>query len=269
MKAYLFGLFFATSCLLYGCHLKNRGQDATIAEKTDSLSTKQPDASLMTTHDLDTSSTLSVSTKDWEAKDIRDSIERFMKVERSTLPPHLQRIQKNINALWNTDSIIFLTLITTDTEHLQAFKKYVFDSPLIQIAGGSPKAPQGIILNDSSLFQMKVLPNVYPTSTHQIEITITNHSDREGMAGEDQFIEYFDGRQWIGLPQNNIFNLIGYPIAAGETRSGFIARLLPDLKKNAPGLYRVYKRVNIGKGKDLVEYILTAPFYLSDDPTVN
>lgn len=249
MRVNVTGLFIAACCLLCGCP-KDKGHDVTLVRKTDSCLTQVCNATAQT----------------WGAKEIRDSLNRFIGIDRSTLPAHLQRIHMNINSFHNTDNAVYLTLISTDTEHIQAFKKYIFDSPLIKIEGGPGKPPQGILLQDSTLFSMKVIPNIYPTSITQIEISITNHSVREGMAGEDQYIEYYDGTKWIGLPQNNFFTSIGYPIAPGETRDEFVARLLPELRINKPGLYRVYKSVTIGNGKELVEYFIIAPFYLSDNP---
>lgn len=207
-----------------------------------------------------------VATMGWNAKQIRDSIQRFLGDDGSALPAHLQRIRKNMNMLWNTDDSVFLTLIVTEKEHIEAFRKYVFDSPLIKIGGGPGRPPKGILVEDTNSFFMRVIPNVYPVSIEQIEIAITNHTDQEGMAGEDQYIEYFDGNAWTGLPQNNFVIDIGYPVFPDETRDDFTATLVPELKKNKPGLYRVYKTISTGVGKDLVKYVLTAPFYLSDNP---
>lgn len=207
-----------------------------------------------------------VSTNGWNAKQIRDSIQRFLGADVSALPAHLRRIWKNMNMLWNTDDSVFLTLIVTEKEHIEAFRKYVFDSPLIKIDGGPGRPPKGILVEDTNSFFMRVIPNVYPVSIQQIEIAITNHTDQEGTAGEDQYIEYFDGNAWKGLPQNNFVIDIGYPVFPGETRDDFTATLVPELKKNKPGLYRVYKTISTGVGNDLVKYVLTAPFYLSDNP---
>lgn len=113
---------------------------------------------------------------------------------------------------------------------------------------------------------MRVSPNVYPTNIERIEIAITNHTDLEGMGGESYFIEHFDGKAWKGVPQPNFFVDIGYPIFPNETRDDFSATLLPELKENPPGLYRVHKSVSTGHGAGLVHYPLTATFYLSDNP---
>lgn len=266
MKTYFIGLFILICGLICSCQTKDKGYTSTATEPTDSISTSLHTETLPMTQDSDTSTLLPVSTKDWGAEEIRDSISRFFMADQSTLPAHLQLIHKNMSALRNTNDYVFLTLITTAAEHIEAFKKYVFDSPLIKIDGGPGKSPKGILLQDSSLFQMRVTPNIYPSSIKQIEISITNHTNQEAMAGEDQFIEYFDGTEWIGLPQNDLVISIGYPIAPGETRDGFIVRLVPELQKNNPGLYRVYKGINVGRAKDLIGYIITATFYLSDNP---
>ena len=108
--------------------------------------------------------------------------------------------------------------------------------------------------------------DVYPTNIERIEIAITNHTDLEGMGGEEYFIERFDGRAWKGIPQPTAFVALGYPIFPNQTRDDFSATLLPELKENPPGLYRVHKSVSTGHGAGLVHYPLTATFYLSDNP---
>ena len=100
----------------------------------------------------------------------------------------------------------------------------------------------------------------------RIEIAITNHTDLEGMGGEEYFIERFDGRAWKGIPQPTAFVALGYPIFPNETRDDFSATLLPELKENPPGLYRVRKTVITGQGAGIVHYPLAATFYLSDNP---
>ncbi len=119
---------------------------------------------------------------------------------------------------------------------------------------------------DTTHFSMRVRPNVYPTNIERIEIAITNHTDLEGMGGEEYFIERFDGRAWKGIPQPTAFVALGYPIFPNQTRDDFSATLLPELKENPPGLYRVHKSVSTGHGAGLVHYPLTATFYLSDNP---
>lgn len=94
----------------------------------------------------------------------------------------------------------------------------------------------------------------------------TNHTDLEGMGGEEYFIERFDGRAWKGIPQPTAFVALGYPIFPNETRDDFSATLLPELKENPPGLYRVRKTVITGQGAGIVHYPLAATFYLSDNP---
>ena len=86
------------------------------------------------------------------------------------------------------------------------------------------------------------------------------------MGGESYFIEHFDGKAWKGVPQPNFFVDIGYPIFPNETRDDFSATLMPELKENPPGLYRVHKTVITGQGAGIVHYPLAATFYLSDNP---
>jgi hypothetical protein len=191
----------------------------------------------------------------------------FFGKEYDTLPPHLRKIRRNMASLWNTDDSVFLQLIIAEKEYVEAFKTYVFNSPLIRIGGGPyDRPPEEAISMDTTHFSMRVRPNVYPTNIERIEIAITNHTDLEGMGGEEYFIERFDGRAWKGIPQPTAFVALGYPIFPNETRDDFSATLMPELKENPPGLYRVHKTVITGQGAGLVHYPLAATFYLSDNP---
>ena len=87
---------------------------------------------------------------------------------------------------------------------------------------GHPRKP---ISMDTTHFSMRVRPNVYPTNIERIEIAITNHTDLEGMGGEEYFIERFDGRAWKGIPQPTAFVALGYPIFPNETRDDFVGHL--------------------------------------------
>ena len=264
MKAYFIGLVIMGGCLLYGCHTKQKKGENSSDYSADSQSIARQDTLPLPT---DTHAASSVSTEGWTAKQIRDSIELFFGKEYDTLPPHLRKIRGNLTSLWNTDDSVFLQLIIAEKEYVEAFKTYVFNSPLIRIGGGPyDRPPEEAISMDTTHFSMRVRPNVYPTNIERIEIAITNHTDLEGMGGEEYFIERFDGRAWKGIPQPTAFVALGYPIFPTQTRDNFSATLLPELKENPPGLYRVHKSVSTGHGAGLVHYPLTATFYLSDNP---
>lgn len=264
MKAYFIGLVIMGGCLSYGCHTQQ--------EKGENGSKYTADPQSIVRQDtlpppVDTHAASSVSTEGWTAKQIRDSIGLFFGKEYDSLPPHLRKIRRNMTSLWNTDDSVFLQLIIAEKEYVEAFKTYVFNSPLIQIGGGPyDRSPEEAISMDTTRFAMRVSPNVYPTSIERIEIAITNHSDQEGTGGESYFIEHFDGKAWKGIPQLGFFVDLGYPISPNQTRDDFSATLLPELKDNPPGLYRVHKTVSTGHGAGLVHYPLTATFYLSDNP---
>ncbi len=265
MKAYIIGLLIMGGCLLYGCQSnKERGENGS-GHPADSLPIVRQDTRPIPfdTH----SDTPTVDTEGWTAKQIRDSIQRFFVMEYDSLPPHLRKIRMNMTSLWNTDDSVFLQLIIAEKEYVEAVKTYVFNSPLISIGGGPyDRSPEEAINMDTTHFSMRVSPNVYPTSIERIEIAITNHTDLEGMGGEEYFIERFDGRAWKGVPQHTAFVSLGYPIFPNQTRDDFSATLLPELKENPPGLYRVHKTVITGQGAGIVHYPLAATFYLSDNP---
>lgn len=252
MKAYFIGLVIMGGCLLYGCHTKQKKGENSSDYSADSQSIARQDTLPLPT---DTHAASSVSTEGWTAKQIRDSIELFFGKEYDTLPPHLRKIRRNMASLWNTDDSVFLQLIIVEAPYVKAFKTYVFDSPLIRIGGGPyDRSPEESLCEDTTHFSMRVSPNVYPTNIERIEIAITNHTDLEGMGGESYFIEHFDGKAWKGVPQPNAFVDLGYPIFPNQTRDDFSATLLPELKENPPGLYRVHKSVSTGHGAGLVHY---------------
>lgn len=129
------------------------------------------------------------------------------------------------------DDSVFLQLIIAEKEYVEAFKTYVFNSPLIRIGGGPyDRPPEEAISMDTTHFSMRVRPNVYPTNIERIEIAITNHTDLEGMGGEEYFIERFDGRHGKDQ-QPTAFVALGYPIFPNQTRDDFSATLMPELKE--------------------------------------
>lgn len=264
MKAYFIGSAIMAGCLLYGCQSNKERRDDSSGYSADSLPITRQDTLPLP---ADTHATPSVSTEGWTVKQIRDSIESFFHQDRDSLPPHLRKIRMNMTSLWNTEDSVFLELIIAEAPYVNAFKTYVFDSPLIQIGGGPyDRSPEEAISMDTTRFTMRVSPNVYPTSIERIEIAITNHSDQEGMGGESYFIEHFDGKAWKGVPQPYAFVDLGYLISPNQTRDDFSATLMPELKENPPGLYRVRKTVITGQGAGIVHYPLAATFYLSDNP---
>ena len=168
-------------CLLYGCHTKQKKGENGSDYSADSQSIARQDTLPLPT---DTHAASSVSTEGWTAKQIRDSIELFFGKEYDTLPPHLRKIRRNMTSLWNTDDSVFLQLIIAEKEYVEAFKTYVFNSPLIRIGGGPyDRPPEEAISMDTTHFSMRVRPNVDPTNIERIEIAITNQTDLEGMGG--------------------------------------------------------------------------------------
>ena len=171
MKAYFIGLVIMGGCLLYGCHTKQKKGENSSDYSADSQSIARQDTLPLPT---DTHAASSVSTEGWTAKQIRDSIELFFGKEYDTLPPHLRKIRRNMASLWNTDDSVFLQLIIAEKEYVEAFKTYVFNSPLIRIGGGPyDRPPEEAISMDTTHFSMRVRPNVYPTNIERIEIAIT------------------------------------------------------------------------------------------------
>lgn len=138
MKAYFIGLVIMGGCLLYGCHTKQKKGENSSDYSADSQSIARQDTLPLPT---DTHAASSVSTEGWTAKQIRDSIELFFGKEYDTLPPHLRKIRRNMTSLWNTDDSVFLQLIIAEKEYVEAFKTYVFNSPLIRIGGGPYDRP--------------------------------------------------------------------------------------------------------------------------------
>lgn len=151
-------------CLLYGCHTKQKKEENSSDYSADSQSIARQDSLPLPT---DTHAASSVSTEGWTAKQIRDSIESFFGKEYDTLPPHLRKIRRNMTSLWNTDDSVFLQLIIAEKEYVEAFKTYVFNSPLIRIGGGPyDRPPEEAISMDTTHFSMRVRPtSTQPTSS--------------------------------------------------------------------------------------------------------
>lgn len=265
---YLFigSLFFGVS----GCRMKEKAPETfsqSLAEPTkDTVTTSS--GKLLETPAPPFPDTTSVSPVDetLTAKEIRDSLQRFWLLPSTELSPERQRIQENMVSMWNTDDTVYIEVIAGSEKYLRDFQRLVFNSPRISISRPVGVPPKGIFLTDTTLFAMHVEPNVYPPTIEQIEISIANHGNEEGMAGSDYYLEYYNGTEWISVPQNYNFTALGYPIAAGETRDEFTAQLYPRLAPNPPGRYRVYKTVSTGQGEQLKNYVLVAPFFISDRP---
>lgn len=265
--------YFFMGCLytlLSGCQPKEKAPatrlDA-VFEKTESTSTASPGHSPSRGESSfpDTTALPPVD-ETLTAKEIRDTLQRFWQLPLSELTSDRRQIRENMVAMWNTDDTVYIQVIAGSEKYLRAFQKQVFHSPRISISQPVSAPPRGILLEDTSLFAMRVTPNVYPPTIEQIEISITNYGTSEAMAGSDYHLEYDNGTEWVNVPQNYFFTSLGYPIAPGETRDEFTAQLYPRLSPNLPGRYRVYKTVSTGQGDLLKNYVLVAPFFISGRP---
>lgn len=268
MKPILYALI---GCLFFfsaGCRMKEKSpQHPSTVEETDPNRTvSSQNAAKPENAQLSQTDVLPPVDTTLTAQEIRDSIQRIWHLPPSELSAEMQLIRENIVAMWNTDDTVYIHLISANEKHIRNFKKLVFHSPRISLRQPAGLLPRGILLQDTSLFSMRVEPNVYPPTAEQIEISITNYAKEEGMAGSDYHLEYYNGTEWVNVPQNYAFTALGYPIASGHTRDGFTATLYPQLSPNLPGQYRVYKTVSTGQGKTLKNYVVVAPFYISDRP---
>lgn len=266
--AYLFAaslLFFLSACRMKETAPESAAPVSAL-EKPENNAASSPSLSGTEFFSISDPAALPPADSTLTAKEIRDSLQRFWAAPETELSPEKQRLRENMVGMWNTDDTVYIQVIAGSEAYNRAFRKQVFHSPRISISQPTPPPPSGILLEDTTLFAMRVEPNVYPPSAEQIEISIANHGKEEGMAGSDYHLEYHNGTGWVNVPQNYAFTALGYPIAPGKTRDGFTAWLYPRLSPNPPGRYRVYKTISTGRGNQLKNYVLVAPFFISDRP---
>lgn len=182
----------------------------------------------------------------------------------NNLPGEIKRVRDNISTMSLLAEHVSVKLIMYDEEHIRDFKTYAMNSPWVVLSKVTGYYPQGVVCRDTNMFVMKVSPNVYPDTVSQIEISISNRTSEEAMAGTDYYVEYYNGIQWDWLPQGGIFTALGLPVSPKQTRDGFTACLDPHIHKNKPGHYRVTKTISTMDIRK--NYVLTASFYLSDKP---
>ena len=154
-----------------------------------------------------------------------------------------------------------------------AFKKNVFDSPLLEfnimsditfgpeiipikedslgrttniVLSPIPRdIPSGEAINPDSL-SMRVEYDYYPLSTTEVKVIITNHSRYEYDCGEGYSLVYYNEKQktWETLPTNLIRNDILWIFPSNCPTHEQTIRLYTSEVPNRPGKYRIYKSFN-------------------------
>lgn len=154
-----------------------------------------------------------------------------------------------------------------------AFKKNVFDSPLLEfnimsditfgpeiipikedslgrttniVLSPIPRdIPSGEAINPDSL-SMRVEYDYYPLSTTEVKVIITNHSRYEYDCGEGYSLVYYNEKQktWETLPTNLIRNDVLWIFPSNCPTHEQTIRLYTSEVPNRPGKYRIYKSFN-------------------------
>lgn len=259
MKSFL---IYIIICLLFSgsaCQIKKEPGESVTGKKGQN-SPIQSDKSPATEDD---SSVLPPLDTLITVKEIREIISRFQHQPAQEISDQAQRLQENIVGIWDADDTVYIDLIVVNNEFIRAFKKYVIYSPRIVFYDPPTSPPSQMIQSDTSQFFMQVRPNIYSPTIEQIEIHITNHSQKEIIAGEDYYLEYYDGTAWVSVPQNYNFEALGYIIKPGKT-DDFTAFLYPRLSPKRIGQYRVWKTVNVKEKEKYEGYALVATFFISD-----
>ena len=150
-------------------------------------------------------------------------------------------------SLWNTDDSVFLQLIIVEAPYVKAFKTYVFDSPSSGSAEALRPVARGISLRGHHPLLHASKPECLPNQ-HRTDRDRHHQPYRPRRDGRRKLFHRAFRREGMErVPQPNFFVDIGYPIFPNETRDDFSATLLPELKENPPGLYRVHKTVITGQ----------------------
>lgn len=253
----LLSLLFSST----GCQMKKESGES-VKEKKEQNRTIAADQTSQTENDsltllpLDTLST---------AKEIREIITSFRDKSVQELSGKEQLLLENMIGVWDSNDTVYIEMIAPTEDFIRIFKKYVFHSSRVVFYCQKASLPSEMIQSDTTQFFMHVQPNVYPPTVDQIEISITNHTQKELIAGEDYLMQYFDGTEWVYVPQNYNFYSLGHIIKPGTTRN-FTVFLYPRLCPNRIGQYRVWKTVMaINKERNKHDnYALVATFFISD-----
>lgn len=254
----LLSLLFSSA----GCQMKKESSEA-VKGKKEQHGTIPTDETSQTEND--TLALLPVDTLS-TAKEIRELISSFRDKPIQEISKKEKLIWENIETIWDRNDTVYITLIARTEDFIQTFKKYVIHSPRVVFPPKKASLrPPYEIQSDSTQFFMKVEPNVYPPTIDLIEIHITNRTQNELTAGADYLLEYYDGTNWVDVPQTHNFISLGYIIKPGKTRD-FTASLHPQLSPNRIGQYRVWKTVGIRQGEKYENYSLISTFFISDQP---
>lgn len=172
----------------------------------------------------------------------------------------VERLRKRINDYWNSNKnritaeniymtytqdgdTIFVELINNAPRFREMFKREVVSYSAIN--HGAIQQPEPFLhpaLLDTLQISMKTEKAVYPAGTRKVEVTLTSNNPQRLFFGERYTVARKEGKQWISLKGNQIWNDIGIIVEQGQTYQ-FTADLHPAFNDNKPGIYRVYKEI--------------------------
>lgn len=165
----------------------------------------------------------------------------------------------NIESWWvaEPENKIYVGMIVMNNEKINTFKKQILNSPAIIFKETIIKKPEEPICTSCG-FTMIAEPDNYNLPVKTINVRIDNNTVKEGNTGDYFYMEYYNGDEWETVRLNYIFNSIGHPLYAHESRS-FTINLQPETYNYKAGKYRIYKRINT----ENKNYLLMAAFTLS------
>lgn len=154
-------------------------------------------------------------------------------------------------------------LIITDKKMSKDFRERVMDSPALFFV----KTDYGVVpsggVSEVDGISLYTGQYTYSSSTQTIDVYLNNQTETRITYGERYLLAYEEDSVWKVLPMNDNFEDVAH-ILKPNTQTFFTVDLLPDLRKNNPGKYRVYLEVR----KD-VEHTLMAEFRLLKEQKIS
>lgn len=235
--------------ILYGCKPSNKKQDDSTSFRKASREPAVQDEEL-----TDSIRAIEFDNKGrkYSAKELSKIMDTLnVRIDKSILKHNIQ-----MWAISESENRIEVMLIGGNQEKIATFKSTVMNSPAIIFTEEDSSRPTEEVCNSCGL-SMVVAPAVYKLPIKEIEVQMTNTTNKEVITGEYFYLEFYDGSDWKKVPLNYFFNSLGYMIEANEIKT-YKVNIQPKAYKYKAGKYRIFKKVSVGKKN----YNLVAEFNL-------